>query len=235
MGASCGSLWSHKIWWWTYQEYPSAQTLLEVDILPGSPSPRLGPTQQPVSSDSLGLANNQWGTQPHPSADRLPKGFLSPQLSLETLILLSWQFSPNWPTDSMQSLLRITFVSFVEIVMLSLKCKWKSMVSRIAKTVSKLEERVPDFKITIVMYVVLTVLVSREIATNTRKVAPWYFLLLYYGCMATHSSVLAWRIPGMGESGGLLSMGSHRVRHDWSDLAAAAAAAARVYTLHPES
>ena len=42
--------------------------------------------------------------------------------------------------------------------------------------------------------------------------------------MATHSSVLAWRIPGMGEPGGLPSMGSHRVRHDWSDLAAAAAA-----------
>ena len=32
--------------------------------------------------------------------------------------------------------------------------------------------------------------------------------------MATHSSVLAWRIPGMAESGGLLSMGSHRVGHD---------------------
>ena len=42
--------------------------------------------------------------------------------------------------------------------------------------------------------------------------------------MATHSSLLAWRIPGMGEPGGLPSMGSHRVRHDWSDLAAAAAA-----------
>ena len=41
--------------------------------------------------------------------------------------------------------------------------------------------------------------------------------------MATHSSVLAWRIPGMGEPDGLPSMGSHRVRHDWSDLAAAAA------------
>ena len=41
--------------------------------------------------------------------------------------------------------------------------------------------------------------------------------------MATHSSVLAWRIPGMGEPGGLLSMGLHRVGHDWSDLAAAAA------------
>ena len=40
--------------------------------------------------------------------------------------------------------------------------------------------------------------------------------------MATHSSVLAWRIPGMGEPGGLLSMGSHRVGHDWSDLAEAA-------------
>ena len=41
--------------------------------------------------------------------------------------------------------------------------------------------------------------------------------------MATHFSVLAWRIPGTGEPGGLLSMGSHRVGHDWSDLAAAAA------------
>ena len=40
--------------------------------------------------------------------------------------------------------------------------------------------------------------------------------------MATHSSVLAWRIPGTEEPGGLPSMGSHRVRHDWSDLAAAA-------------
>ena len=43
--------------------------------------------------------------------------------------------------------------------------------------------------------------------------------------MATHSSVLPWRIPGMGEPGGLPSLGSHRVGHDWSDLAAAPAAA----------
>ena len=42
--------------------------------------------------------------------------------------------------------------------------------------------------------------------------------------MATHSSILAWKIPGMREPGGLPSMGSHRVGHDWSDLAAAAAA-----------
>ena len=41
--------------------------------------------------------------------------------------------------------------------------------------------------------------------------------------MATHSSVPAWRIPGTGEPGGLLSMGLHRVGHDLRDLAAAAA------------
>ena len=40
--------------------------------------------------------------------------------------------------------------------------------------------------------------------------------------MATHSSILAWRIPETGEPGGLPSMGSYRIRHDWSDLAAAA-------------
>ena len=45
----------------------------------------------------------------------------------------------------------------------------------------------------------------------------------------THSSVLAWRIPGTGEPGGLPSMGSHRVGHNWSDLAAAAAAASTGY------
>ena len=41
--------------------------------------------------------------------------------------------------------------------------------------------------------------------------------------MATHSSVLAWRIPGTGEPGGLPSLESHRVGNNWSDLAAAAA------------
>ena len=45
--------------------------------------------------------------------------------------------------------------------------------------------------------------------------------------MATHSSVLAWRIPGMGEPGGLPSTGLHRVGHDCSDLAAVAAAIPR--------
>ena len=59
----------------------------------------------------------------------------------------------------------------------------------------------------------------------------WHFMLYYLKKgnalekeMATHSSVLAWRIPGTGEPGGLSTLGSHRVGHDWSDLAAAAAA-----------
>ena len=47
--------------------------------------------------------------------------------------------------------------------------------------------------------------------------------------MATHSSVLDWRIPGTGEPGGLPSVGSRRVGHDWSDLAAEAAVAKLKY------
>ena len=55
---------------------------------------------------------------------------------------------------------------------------------------------------------------------NNDLLHTYYILALE---IAIHSSVLAWGIPGTGEPGGLPSMGSHRVRHDWSDLAAAAA------------
>ena len=48
-----------------------------------------------------------------------------------------------------------------------------------------------------------------------------FYVLFAEKAMAPHSRTLAWRIPGTGEPGGLPSMGSHRVRHDWSDLAAA--------------
>ena len=48
--------------------------------------------------------------------------------------------------------------------------------------------------------------------------------------MATHSSILAWRIPGTEEPSGLPSMGSHRVGHDWGNLAAAAAACILQYS-----
>ena len=51
--------------------------------------------------------------------------------------------------------------------------------------------------------------------------------------MATHSSVLAWRIPGTGEPGGLPSTGSYRVGHDLSDLAAAAQLLPYVTLLQP--
>ena len=55
------------------------------------------------------------------------------------------------------------------------------------------------------------------------KTVKFFFFLYSEASNATHSSVLAWRIPGTGEPGGMPSMGSHRVGHDWSDLAAAAA------------
>ena len=52
--------------------------------------------------------------------------------------------------------------------------------------------------------------------------------------MAIHSSVLAWRVPGMGEPGGLPSLGLHRVGHDWSDLAVAAMSIPRAETVLTE-
>ena len=64
------------------------------------------------------------------------------------------------------------------------------------------------------------------VAKNRTRLSNFTFTFHFHALekeMATQSSVLAWRIPGMGEPGGLLSMGSHRVGHDWSDLAAAAA------------
>ena len=62
------------------------------------------------------------------------------------------------------------------------------------------------------------------VAKSWTRLSYFIFTFLFHAlekAMATHSSVLAWRIPGTGEPGGLLSMGSHRVGHDWSDLAAA--------------
>ena len=57
--------------------------------------------------------------------------------------------------------------------------------------------------------------------SDTTERLHFHFSLSRIG-EGTHSSILAWRIPGTGEPGGLPSMGSHRVGHDWSDLAAAA-------------
>ena len=65
----------------------------------------------------------------------------------------------------------------------------------------------------------------RRVAKSWTRLSDFTFTFHFYELekeVATHSSVLAWRIPGTGEPGGLPSMGSHRVGHDWSDLAAAA-------------
>ena len=65
------------------------------------------------------------------------------------------------------------------------------------------------------------------VVKSRTRLSDFTFTFHFYALekeMATHSSVLAWRIPGTGEPGGLPSMGSHRVGHDWSDLAAVAAA-----------
>ena len=67
------------------------------------------------------------------------------------------------------------------------------------------------------------------IAKSQTRLSDFTFTFHFHALekeMATHSSVLAWRIPGTGEPGGLPSMGLHRVGYDWSHLAAAAAAAA---------
>ena len=64
-----------------------------------------------------------------------------------------------------------------------------------------------------------------EVAKSQTRLSDFTFTFHFHTLekeTATHSSVLAWRIPGTGEPGGLLSMGLHRVRHNWSDLAAAA-------------
>ena len=65
------------------------------------------------------------------------------------------------------------------------------------------------------------------VAKSQTRLSNFTFTFLFHALekeTATHSSVLAWRIPGTGEPGGLPSLGLHGVGHDWSDLAAAAAA-----------
>ena len=65
------------------------------------------------------------------------------------------------------------------------------------------------------------------VATSWTRLSDFTFTFHFHALekeMATHSSVLARRIPGTGEPGGLPSMGLHRVGHDCRDLAAAAAA-----------
>ena len=77
----------------------------------------------------------------------------------------------------------------------------------------------------------------RGVAKSQTRLSDFTFTFHFHALekeIATHSSVLAWRIPGVGEPGGLLSMASHRVRHDWSNLAAVAAGQNTECTLHQQ-
>ena len=68
--------------------------------------------------------------------------------------------------------------------------------------------------------------VVHRVAKSRTRLSNFSFTFHFHALekeMATHSSVLAWRIPRTGEPGGLPSLGSHRVGHNGSDLAAAAA------------
>ena len=92
---------------------------------------------------------------------------------------------------------------------------WKAAVHGVAKSRTRLR----DFTFTFNFHAL-----EKEMATHSSILAwiTFHFHALEKE-MATHSSILAWRILGTGEPGGLLSMGSHRVGHDWSDLAVATA------------
>ena len=92
---------------------------------------------------------------------------------------------------------------------------------------------IPVIAILMLLMIALCIAVHGVVKSRTR-LSGFTFTFHFHALekeMATHSSVLAWGIPGMGEPGGLPSMGLHRVGHDWSDLAAAAAAARRAICL----
>ena len=74
-------------------------------------------------------------------------------------------------------------------------------------------------------YLVNKVKLERNTDIMISFIVKIYTIVWVYICMymyeegtATHSSVLAWRIPWTEEPDGLQSMGSHRIRHDWSDI-----------------
>ena len=84
------------------------------------------------------------------------------------------------------------------------------------------EESYPHLTLIIIIQIIVGV---HGVAKSQIRLSNFTFTFYFHALeeeMATHSSVLSWRIPWTEEPGGLPSMGSHRVGHDWSDLAAAA-------------
>ena len=75
----------------------------------------------------------------------------------------------------------------------------------------------------------------RDVATSRTRLSDFTFTFHFHALeeeMATHSRIVAWRMPGTEEPGGLPSMGLHRVGHDWSNLAAAAESPWYLHLLH---
>ena len=89
--------------------------------------------------------------------------------------------------------------------------KWMGRLS-FSKTVFKRTESRPDLLLSALRWAAV-----HGVAKSWTQLSDFTFTFHFHAWekeMATHSSVLAWRIPGMGEPGGLLSVGSHRVGHD---------------------
>ena len=125
--------------------------------------------------------------------------------------------TPHMP--STEKILGVTFASEKHLFYREKAVAWSQLRLAI-KELPGAGRHPPDATVQIfALPAVFIILLARD---KTREGDEEYWHLGLEKEMATHSSVLAWRIPGTGEPGGLLSMGSHRVGHDWSDSAAAA-------------
>ena len=108
----------------------------------------------------------------------------------------------------------------------SSRSKDQTHISCVASRFFTAEPRGSPLRLRLCVYWIVTLHPSQPLEVTVLLSVSMNLTSLGEKEMATHSSVLVWRIPGTAEPGGLPSMGLHRVGHDWSDLAAAAAAAA---------
>ena len=121
-----------------------------------------------------------------------------------------------------------SLISLTELLLLSVQeCKRFLCINLYPANSSNLLISYSSFLVASLGFSMCTIMLSANSGSFTSFsicIPLIIFLLNFHEEMATHSSILARRIPGTEEPSGLLSMGSHRVGHDWSDLAAAAAA-----------
>ena len=159
-------------------------------------------------------------------ASSLPCHTKSHQIQL-TLSFLLWIIFWSLQQDEILTSLNLLFIyTFLVVILACLICintnssaVSKFLKSRIVLPTSLLEQDI---------LCLIDGAASINCWINNDYHMIWYKIYSYeWKLRYAYSSVLAWRIPGTGEPGGLPSVGSHRVGHDWSDLAAVAAC---VYT-----